>query len=453
MTSSPPRNPGLRKAIKLRHAVALYASSVLGPGMLVIPGITARIAGPGSILAWVLLSLASFPFAFTFAKLSARSPESGGIYSFAKEAFGRETATVTGWLFAFWVITGAPAVGLIAASYLGYAFPLDRMETFLVGFGIFVLAFIVNYRGIVMSNKVQLATIGSIVALLLAAIIASSFFVKSQNFTPFLPEGWVPVGTAAALIFWCYLGYENVSNVAEEFENPQRDFYKSIILSVVLISILYTAVAIVTVGTLAYEASGGNVAPFAVILASVLGKYGAAGAAILAIFITFGTVNAYTTGMSRVFYAVSKDRGFPKSLDHLSAKTGVPDRSLMALFGCVVPVFVIYYFFNVNLESALLIPSGAAILVYIIGSGAGVKLLGHLFGGDGSREQEKLLSVNDNEGKNKKKKHVRMIVAFPIISLLISLAVLPFVGWLLTASLTVAMAALGYTWIVGRRRN
>ena len=78
----------LRKAIRLRNAVALYASSVLGSGILVLPGLAAKIAGPGSILAWIFLSLASYPFAFTFASLSARRPESGGVYSFAKEGFG-----------------------------------------------------------------------------------------------------------------------------------------------------------------------------------------------------------------------------------------------------------------------------------------------------------------------------------------------------------------------------
>jgi amino acid efflux transporter len=422
-------NQDLKKAIKLRNAVALYASSVLGSGVLVLPGLAARIAGPGSILAWILLSLASYPFAYTFASLSARRPESGGVYSFAKEAFGLQIATVTGWLFALWVITGAPAVALIAASYLGYAFPLDHTETFLMGFAIFLAAFIVNYRGIVVSNKVQLATIGSIIALLIAAIVSSSFFVKVQHFTPFLPEGLVPVGTAAALIFWSYLGYENASNVAEEFENPQRDFRRSIILSVVLISALYICVAFVTIGTLAYRA-GGSVAPFAAILSNVLGKYGAAGTAVLAVFIIFGTVNAYTTGMSRVFFAVSRDGGFPKSLDHVNEKTKVPDRSLMALFGCTAPVFVIYYFFNVNLETALLIPSGAAILVYIIGSGAGIKLLGKI-------------------QKSAKKK----AIIFPLISLVISIVVVPFVGWLLFVSIAIVLGALGYSSYHSRKRS
>jgi amino acid efflux transporter len=418
--------PSLRKAIKLRNAVALYASSVLGSGVLVLPGLTARIAGAGSIIAWVLLSAASYPFAFTFASLSARRPESGGVYSFAKEAGGVRSATVTAWLFAAWVITGAPAVTLIAASYVGYAFPLGRAETFAIAFCIIAAAFSVNFSGIVVSSKVQLAVIASIVALLLAAVVFSAPFVRVQNYTPFLPGGILAVGTAAALIFWSYLGYENVSNVAEEFENPEKDFNRSILLSVLSISALYVAVSIVTVGTRAY-AAGGSVAPFAVLLSNVMGRYGAAGTAILAVFIIFGTVNAYTTGMSRVFYAAAKDGAFPRSLEHVSPRTKVPDRALLALFACTIPVLLVYYFFNTDLETALLIPSGAAILVYVIGCGSGVALLGR-----GAKGRRKFL---------------------PWASLVISLIVLPFVGPLLLVSLAVVAAAVGYTLLTRRRRK
>ncbi|MDA4112007.1 MAG: amino acid permease, partial [Thaumarchaeota archaeon] len=366
--------PGLRKAITLRYAMALYVSSVVGSGILVLPGLAAKIAGPGSLIAWIVLSLASYPFAYTFASLSARHPESGGVYSFSKESFGFEAATVTSWLFALWFITGAPAVTLIAASYLGYAFPLNRPETFVAAAAIISIAFAVNYRGIVVSSKVQLAVVVSIVTLLVVATLTSGYLVKLQNFSPFLPYGLIPVGTAAALIFWSYLGYENVSNVAEEFENPKRDFPRSILLSVLAISALYISVSFVTIGTLAYK-SGASVAPFAALLSNVIGIYGAAGTAILAAFIIFGTSNAYMTGMSRVVYSAAKDRAFPKFLDHVDRKTSAPNRALAVLFGSAIIVLIIFYFLNVDLETALLIPSGAAILVYVIGSCAGIKLL------------------------------------------------------------------------------
>jgi len=419
--------PGLRKAIRTRHAVALYVSSVLGSGVLVLPGLAAKIAGPGSLIAWAFLAVASLPFALTFASLSARRPESGGIYGFAKEAFGPTTALVAGWLFALWEITGAPAVALIAAAYLGYAFPLDRAETFLLGFGIIAAAFVVNYRGIVVSNRVQLAVISSIVALLVVTIGLSGVRVQSVHFEPFLPFGIVSVGTAAALIFWSFLGYENVSNVAEEFENPSRDFPRSVYASVALVGSLYFAIAFVTVGTGAY-ASGGGVAPFAAILGNVLGSYGSEGTAVLAVFIIFGVVNAYTTGMCRVFYATARDGGFPRALAHLDPRTRVPDRALLTMLGGAAVVFAVYYEFAVDLTTALLVASGAAIVLYIIGCAAGVRL-------------------RPTVGSS-----ARPLRWLPAISLAISLVVLPFIGWPVLVTVAVVAAAVTYGLVISARR-
>ena len=367
-------NPSLRKAMTMRYAVALYMSSVLGSGILVLPGLAAQIAGPASLVAWVALSIISYPLAYTFASLSARRPESGGVYSFARESLGPGAASAVGWLFILWYITGAPVVTVIAASYLAYAFPLTRTEIFLIAGLLTLGAFLINYRGIVVSSRVQLAVIVAIVGLLITAVVASAPSVNPTNFTPFLPNGYVPIGVSAALIFWSYLGYENVSNVAEEFKNPEKDFHRSILFSVIVIGLLYISVAVATVGTRAYAAAG-SIAPFAVMLSNALGIYGAVGTAILAVIIIFGTMNAYTTGISRVIYATAKDRGLPRLLDRINIKTQVPDRSLMLLLGLPWITLLLFHVFNVDLETELLIPSGAAILVYIIGSSSGIKLL------------------------------------------------------------------------------
>ena len=106
---------GLRKTVTMPYAIALYMSSVLGSGVLVLPSLAAQIAGPASLIAWLLLSLVSYPLAYTFASLSARKPESGGVYSFTRESFGIRYANMVGWLFTVWYITGAPVVTVIAA--------------------------------------------------------------------------------------------------------------------------------------------------------------------------------------------------------------------------------------------------------------------------------------------------------------------------------------------------
>jgi amino acid efflux transporter len=415
---------GLRKGITLRHAVALYVSSVLGSGVLVLPGLAAHLAGPASLVAWAVLSIASYPFAWTFASLSSRNPESGGVYAFAKEAFGLRVAAVVGWLFGLWFVAGSPAVVLIAASYLGYAFPLSRLDIHLVASLVIIVPFVINLRGIVFSSRVQLGIVASIVVLLVVAVAFSIGSVRVEGFSPFLPRGFLPVGTSAALIFWSYLGYENVSNVAEEFKDPKRDFGRSVVLSVILVGVLYLSVAFVTVGTGAWEA-GGSVAPFAALLSRVFGRYGAAGTALLAVVIIFATVNAYMAGISRVILSVARDGALPGVFGRVSATTGVPTYSVTLLTGLALLMLLVYYVFDFDLQTALLIPSGAAILVYIVGSAAGIRLL-------------------------RTRGFAR---ALPWITLVISIGVLPFVGPLALVGLAAGAAGLAYSVLTRKKEH
>jgi amino acid efflux transporter len=205
--------------------------------------------------------------------------------------------------------------------------------------------------------------------------------------------------------------------VAEEFKNPERDFNRSIVGSVVMIGLLYIAMAIVTIGTQAYKA-GSSVAPFAAIFSNLFGQYGAVATSLIAVFIIFGTVNVYTAGMSRVIYAAAKDGSFPRWLTHIHSKTSVPGRSLLMLSGSSLLMLWIYYFLDVDLKTALLIPSSAAIIIYIVGSAAGIKLL---------------------PGKKGK--------TLAWLSLLFSAAVLPFVGKLALAGILVGLAGLIYSWV------
>ena len=403
----------LRKAVTTRHAVALYMSSVLGSGVLVLPGLAAQIAGPASMIAWIGLSLVSYPLAYTFASMSARRPESGGVYGFAKESLGPHAANAVGWLFVAWYVTGAPVVTVIAASYLAYAIQLSREVVYAIAASLILAAFLVNYRGIIVSARVQLGLVVAILALLVIAVLASAPSINTTSFIPFAPNGLIPIGVSAALIFWSYLGYENVSNVAEEFKDPERDFHRSILYSVIIISLLYTSVAVATIGTQAYEAEG-SIAPFAAMLSNALGRYGAIGTSVLAIIIIFGTVNVYTTGISRVIYATAREGGLPRFLDKVHARTQVPHRTLILLLGLSLFTVTLFYILNVDLATELLIPSGAAIIVYLVGSVSGIKLL-----------------------KTRGLKR-----SYPWISLGVSLIMIPFVGLLILVSL--AFAVLGF---------
>ncbi|HEV2227111.1 MAG TPA: amino acid permease, partial [Nitrososphaerales archaeon] len=361
----------------------------------------------------------------TFSSLSARSPESGGIYSFAKEAFGQRISTMIAWLFVAWVGLGAPAITLAAGTYMAYALPISGPGVFAVAASIIILAYAVNIRGIRLSGRVQVGLVAAMVGILALAVVASSPGIKVANYSPMIPADIATVGVASALIVWSYLGYENVSNIAEEFKDPKRDFGRSVTFSVLLVSGLYLAVAFTVVGTGAYT-SGGGVTPFAEMMSNVFGPYGGVAVSLFAVVIIFSTVNAYTAGMSRVVYAAAVDGSLPTFLAGVDPKTGVPRRAVIALFVLIMLGLITFYFAHVDVQSAFLATSGAAVLTYVVGSAAGIKLL---------------------------TKEVRSNRYFPWLSLVVSLAILPFIGLLLAVGAVVAVVGFVYGHMVVRNRD
>lgn len=366
---------GLKEGITLRHGIAIYVASVLGGGILVLPALAADTAGPSSILAWIILSIVSYPLAYTFSRLALRSNASGGIYSFSLEAFGKTLGNGVGWLFLAWVALGGPAIGIAAGFYLSYAVTISGFGVYIVAFLLLLTAAVINYIGIRFSANLQFIIIVMLLLLLGVSIITAGARISTSEFVPFFRGSDLEsVGTAIALIVWAYFGYENVPNMAGDFSNPQRDMGRSMTYSVIIIGILYTSLSIVTVGTGAYR-SGGGLVPFAVILDSVFGVYGSLVAGIIAIVAIFSVMNAYMAGVGRVIQAVSRNGGLPKIFSAETQTNGSPGNAIILILILATVFLFVYWFFSVTVEFAFLVVSGMGVVTYIIGSAAGIKLL------------------------------------------------------------------------------
>ncbi len=411
--------------IRLPHAIAIYMASVLGAGILITPGLSAQVAGQASILAWILLSALSYPFAYTFAKMATMNPQSGGIYSFSRQAFGKYTSNSIGWLFMAWFMFGAPANAIAAGYYLSYSIPMTRIDVFLFAGTLIALASLINYLGMKFSARVQILVIVSIVVVLIIAIGASLPTLNTGSFVPLIPGGNLyPIGVASALIIWAFFGYENVPNLAGEIEDPEKVLRRAVLFSVVIIGILYVSVSIVIVGTGAYKV-GGGIVPFEVLMSNFLGKYGMFATSIIAVVAVFSTANAYIAGMSRVIYSVSKSNGMPSLLSNLHPVSNVPYKAitLMALLGLLNLFF--YFIFNVNLVTAFLMVSGIGGTVYVVGSAAGIRLL----------------------------KVTGWKKFLPWISLITSIVILSFINYLLILTLVVVVLSIFYTRLFGGSKD
>ena len=113
-------------SLGLPQGIALYIGSVLGTGLLVLPGIAAEVAGPASIVAVVAVIVLSIPLAGTFAALAARFPDPGGVASYARRALGATAARMTGYWFLFGVCAGVPVVAMLGGEYVVAVVGADR---------------------------------------------------------------------------------------------------------------------------------------------------------------------------------------------------------------------------------------------------------------------------------------------------------------------------------------
>jgi amino acid efflux transporter len=95
--------------LSVPRGAALYIGALVGPGLLLVPSLAAKSAGPASIVAWAALLLLAAPLAITFAALGIRHPVAGGVSAYVREGFGETAAAVTGAWFMTAVVFGGPA--------------------------------------------------------------------------------------------------------------------------------------------------------------------------------------------------------------------------------------------------------------------------------------------------------------------------------------------------------
>jgi amino acid efflux transporter len=361
------------RTITFTQGIALYMGAVLGSGILILPGYTADVAGPASIISWIVLSLLSIPIAYTFARLALRYENFGGIATIVGHAFGATWSAIVGWFFFCWVSVGEAIVGLTGAAYIVEVLGLPRVYLYVFAFGFLLLALLSNFLGMKISGMVSLFLSAAVLILLLVTIFSAFPTMEAVHFTPFAPNGLSGIGRACVLIFWAFFGWESITHLVPEFRNPQRDVMRSTWASVFLIGIVYTLLSVVTIGTHTYGVEG-MAAPLSVLMSKTIGFSAGAATAVIACIVCLGTLNVYLASSSRLGYALATEGKLPGWFAQMSRR-GFPYRTALFLFITNTVELVISYFFHIPVDILILIPTTLGILVYLVASFACVKLL------------------------------------------------------------------------------
>jgi APA family basic amino acid/polyamine antiporter len=362
----------LRRALGPVQLTLLGVGAIVGAGIFSTVGTAAAGggehigAGPALILSFVLVAVASAFAALCYSEFAAMVPVSGSAYTYAYGTLGELVAWIIGWDLILEYAVGNIAVAISWSDYfqsllgvfhiswpdwLGTDFrsAAQAAQKFaaaqaagkdvtglgsavLRGHGAFIHAptifghpLIINLPVILIITLLtwvlvrgirESAGFNSAMVILKLAIIAffvavGAVFVKPANWTPFAPHGFTGISSAAANIFFAYIGFDAISTAAEETREPQRNMPIGIIASLVVCTIIYIAVAMVLTGMVPWDQFSGVADPLAKAFSARGMNWTAGIVAFGAVFATTSVLLVFQIGQPRILFSMGRDGLLP----------------------------------------------------------------------------------------------------------------------------------------------
>ena len=288
------KQPAVSQHLTTSRGAALYIGAILGPGLLLLPGLAAAEAGPASILAWIALLGLSGLFAAVFSALGRRNPSAGGVIGYVTAGLGPRAGRAIGWMFLAGVVGGAPIVCLIGAGYVTELTGGGQLARAAVAAALLLTVIGARRGGLRASATAQLVLVSLLTGVVVVAVAGSATAARAGNWTPFAPHGWLSVGSAAATLMFSFAGWEAVAPLTTRFANPSRQLPRAVAIALAVTTALYLGLAVATISVLGPQAA--TDVPLAGLLSHAVGAAGPDVAAVAAVVLTLGATNAYING-------------------------------------------------------------------------------------------------------------------------------------------------------------
>jgi len=383
MTISTPnvRDPKsqLRKTMGFWDVLLFNIATVLGPRWIAAAGHN----GTSSISLWVLAAIFFFvPGALVINELSSRFPEQGGLYAWARDAFGPFHGFIAGWTYWIYTVFYFPGLLLASASMCAYisnahGAELAQERSFLlwVSMAMLLAALILNIIGLNVGKWLQNAGgIGTYVPLLILAAVAAVVYTRHGSVTHFTWSNMLPTWNLGTVNFWsqiafAFTGLELVSAMSEEVHDPRRTLPRAVFGAGALIALMYIA------GTFAVLilAPAGDIDPqsgvfHAIAVGSATLKIGFVGV-IAAILVTAGNsggVGSTVAGIARVPFQVGIDRYLPEAFGRIHPRWKTPYISMLVQAVASAAILFLSQIRNPGIIAAYQVVVDAAIILYFI---------------------------------------------------------------------------------------
>lgn len=367
-------SPNAHGRIGVLQGTALYVAAVLGTGLLTLPGLAVRVAGPGSLLAVGAVVVLAVPLAATFAALAARYPDPGGVASYVRRALGPTAARMTGYWFLFGVGAGAPVVAVLGAQYVVATLGIAPGAVPWLAVLFLAVPLGVNAFGVRVAGGLQLVLTALLVGVVVTVVAVAAPAVQPANFTPFLPHGLGGVGTAIVMFVWAFAGWEVGTHISGEFRDPRRAIPIGTAVALVLSGSCYLLLQFVTVGALG-EAAGTSTAPLLDLAA--IGSWPGARAAVGVVggIVALGVLNAYVAAFAKLGASLADNGDLPRWFAAGAGSGTVPRRALGLTAAVGTGYFVLVLLAGLDLTPLILVHTSSMTAVYVLGTVAAVRIL------------------------------------------------------------------------------
>lgn len=299
---------------------------ILGAGVYALIGPAAAEAGNALWLAFVVAGTSAGLTAYAYARLGALRPRTSPEFQYTALGFGPRVGFVAGWLMLFADIAASASVALGFGGYLGH---LTGVPLVAGALGLVVLAALAVAAGAATSVRLAVVLTG-VEAVGLLFVIAIGLPAWPGADYRQMPAGVAGVGSAAALIFFAYLGFDELGNFAEEMHAPERDLPRALFISLAVTTLIYVAVALSATALVPFETLGRSPAPLALVAGRVLGPAADGLLSLVALAATANTVLLLLFSASRSVYGMSRAGVLPERLARLTTSAS-PARALGAV--------------------------------------------------------------------------------------------------------------------------
>lgn len=325
--------PGLVRVIGRWSLTALMVNSVIGGGIFGLPSLLAAKLGALSPLINLVAGAGVLIIAACIAEVSSRYEETGGLYLYARDAFGGFVGLLVAWLTWLTRIAAPAAVANLFYVYLARFFPAlgSRQGKLVVLAALIAQLAVFNYVGVrtgnLVSNISTAVKVGFLLLFALAGLIA--LLLHPALRVPFSTPAISGKNAFEALLLlvFAYGGFEGALFIGGETKNPKRDLPIALLFALMIVCVIYTAVQFVTIATLPNAASSGT--PLSDAAQRFLGPAGAAVIAMAALVSAYGYLSANLLHAPRVTFALAERGDFPAILAAVHPRYRTPYISIL----------------------------------------------------------------------------------------------------------------------------